>query len=107
MYEYSAKILRVIDGDTVEAEVDLGFHLKSTMRFRLAGINTPEMNTVEGKKAKSTLLAMIEGKTVTILTLKDKQEKYGRYLAVIMLDNKNINDWLVEQNLAVRYMDNK
>jgi micrococcal nuclease len=103
MYEYRAKIIRVVDGDTVDAEIDLGFHIKTTMKLRLAGINSPELNTQEGKKSKSVLLSLIEGENVTIQTIKDKQEKYGRYLAVIIKDSKNVNEWLVEQNLAVRY----
>lgn len=103
MYEYQAKILRVVDGDTVEAEVDLGFHIKMNMSIRLAGINAPEMKTVEGKKTKAELITLLEDKTVTILTLKDKQEKYGRYLGIIMKGNQNINEWLVEQKMAVRY----
>lgn len=104
MYEYQAKVIRVIDGDTVDVEVDLGFHIKTTMKIRLAGINAPEINTVEGKKTKSELLSLIEDQTVTLLTIRDKQEKYGRYLGVIIKDKTNINDWLVEQKMAVRYM---
>jgi micrococcal nuclease len=105
MYEYKAKIIRVVDGDTVDAEVDLGFHVVITMKFRLAGINAPEMKTAEGKKAKSALISVIEGKTVKILTIKDKQEKYGRYLAIILENDKNnVNNWLVEQGLATPYM---
>ena len=104
-YEYKAKVLRVVDGDTIDAEVDLGFHIKMEMKLRLAGINAPEMNTVEGKKSRAALMSLIEGQDVTIFTIKDRQEKYGRYLAVVitMKDHKNINEWLVEQNLAVKY----
>jgi micrococcal nuclease len=103
MYEYKAKIIRVIDGDTIDAEVDLGFNIKMVMKIRLAGINAPEMNTQEGKRTKDALLTLIEGENVTLLSIKDKQEKYGRYLGVIVKDNKNVNEWLVEQNMAVRY----
>jgi micrococcal nuclease len=103
MFEYEAKILRVIDGDTVEAEVDLGFRVKMTMKLRLATINAPEISTAEGKKTKAVLVNAIEGKKVTILSLKDKQEKYGRYLAHIICDKVFINEWLVEQKLAEKY----
>ncbi len=104
MYDYQAKVLRVIDGDTIDAEVDLGFHIKMVMKIRLAGINAPEMNTVEGKKTKAELITLLEDQTITLLTFKDKQEKYGRYLGVVIKDKQNINEWLVEQKLAVRYM---
>ena len=103
MYEYKAKVLRVVDGDTIDAEVNLGFNIKAEMKFRLAHINAPEMNTNEGKNAKLVLAERIENKEVTILSLKDRKEKYGRYLAVIVSDNININEWLVQQNLAVKY----
>lgn len=103
MYEYQAKVTRVIDGDTIEAEVDLGFHIKINMKIRFAGINAPEMNTVEGRKIKAELITLLEDQTVTLLTVKDKQEKYGRYLGIIVKDKQNINEWLVEQKLAVRY----
>jgi|694.fasta_scaffold03931_6 micrococcal nuclease len=103
MYEYQAKVTRVVDGDTIEAEVDLGFHIKMNMKIRLAGINAPEMNTVEGRKLKAELITLLEDKTVTLLTVKDKQEKYGRYLGIIVKDKQNINEWLVEQKMAVRY----
>ena len=104
MYEYQAKVTRVVDGDTIEAEVDLGFHIKMNMKIRLAGINAPEMNTVEGRKLKAELITLLEDKTITLLTVKDKQEKYGRYLGIIVKGKQNINEWLVEQKLAVRYM---
>jgi micrococcal nuclease len=73
------------------------------MKIRLAGINAPEMNTVEGRKLKAELITLLEDKTVTLLTVKDKQEKYGRYLGIIVKDKQNINEWLVEQKMAVRY----
>lgn len=104
MYEYQAKVLRVVDGDTIDAEVDLGFHIKMVMKIRLAGINAPEMDTDSGKKTKAQLVTLLENQTITLLTIKDKQEKYGRYLGVIVKDKQNINEWLVEQKLAVRYM---
>jgi micrococcal nuclease len=103
MYEYQAKVIRVVDGDTIEVEVDLGFHIKMNMKIRLAGINAPEMSTAEGKKTKAEMIHLLEDQTVTLLTIKDKQEKYGRYLGVIVKNKQNINEWLVEQKLAVRY----
>jgi micrococcal nuclease len=89
MYTYRAKIISVYDGDTVTALVDLGFHVKMEMKLRLAGIDAPEVRGPErpqGLVARDFLRKLILGKTVTIITKKDRQEKYGRYLAEIYLD---------------------
>ncbi len=62
MYEYRARITRVIDGDTVEAEIDLGFHVSLTVTLRLAGINAPETKGTErprGLAATRSLDALI------------------------------------------------
>jgi len=89
MYEYKAEVTRVIDGDTVEAVVDLGFGVSRKDKFRLAGINAPEMRGPEreaGKAAKQWLIDHLKSynNEVRIQTIKDKQGKYGRYLAELM-----------------------
>ena len=89
MYEYNAKVLRVIDGDTIEAVVDLGFGVSRKDKFRLAGINAPEMRGEEreaGKAAKEWLVNFlkIHNNEVRVQTIKDKQGKYGRYLAELL-----------------------
>lgn len=111
IYEYSARVLRVVDGDTVQLEVDLGFDVRQRMTVRLYGINAPEMNTAEGKAAKLHLAMMIpEGTMLTLQTIKDKREKYGRYLAILLAklvaggELVNINTKLVEDGHAVPYM---
>jgi len=53
MYEYNAQLVRVVDGDTVDISVDLGFHISQQIRVRLNGINSPETSTPAGKGAKS------------------------------------------------------
>lgn len=81
MYVYNCKILRVIDGDTVDAEVDLGFHIKFKMKVRLSKFDAPELSTPEGQIAKAALIHLFDSEEqFTIHTEKDKQEKYGRYL---------------------------
>ncbi|MGB0788299.1 MAG: thermonuclease family protein [Marinirhabdus sp.] len=107
MYHYKAKITGVYDGDTVTAVVDLGFLHYQKMRLRLYGINTPE---IRGKERKEGLVArdivreMILDKEVEIHTYKDKQGKFGRYLATIIIDGVNVNKWLVENGHAVPYL---
>ena len=109
MYEYRARIVRVIDGDTVKAEVDLGFHISSRMTMRLFGINTPEIKGVsrpEGLAARDFLIQLIDTYThdtgeLTIRTQKDATEKYGRLLATLLADNVNLNEALIAAGHAV------
>ena len=107
MYEQNAKIISIYDGDTVTAEVDLGFNVTITEKFRLVRINAPEVRGEEredGLKSRDRLRELILNKNVIIKTLKDRKGKYGRYLAEIYIheDDKttNVNDWLVTENLA-------
>jgi len=93
MYSYKAKIIRVIDADTVEAEVDLGFHIKITEKFRILNYDAPEThrprNLFEkkhGMEATKKAKSLLEGKEFNIYTAKDKKGKYGRYLVTIELD---------------------
>ncbi|HET8803484.1 MAG TPA: thermonuclease family protein [Aequorivita sp.] len=107
MYQYKAKIIDVYDGDTVTAMVDLGFYHFQQMKFRLYGINTPEIRGEErerGLVVRDIMRAMILDKEVTINSYKDKQEKYGRYLANIIVDEIDLNLWLVQNGHAEEYM---
>lgn len=111
MYEYNATVTRVIDGDTVEAMVDLGFCTHVNLNFRLFGIDTPEMhstNLVEREKAqaaKNRLIDLIEGKDVVVRT--HKADKYGRWLAEIKVvgstDIGTVNTQLIAEGLAKQY----
>ena len=85
MYEYEAVVMRVIDGDTVDLKVDLGFRTFKEDRFRLMGINAPDNENPDGKKAATLhLLSLIPlGSNVFIITDKNRTEKYGRWLATI------------------------
>lgn len=109
MYLYRATVLRIVDADTIHADVDLGFDIRRRDSFRLAGINAPELSTAAGKEAKAYLERLLPKDAagaylpVTIRTEKDRREKYGRYLAWIELDGKTVNEILVEQGYAVRY----
>jgi micrococcal nuclease len=106
-YEYRAGVVRWIDGDTVELEVDLGFHLTRQDHFRLDGIDTPE----KGKAGAITARLRAEqlappGTEVQITTT--KADKYGRYLAAIWTDvGPTINHILVEEGFAKPYFGGK
>lgn len=107
MYEYKCTVIRVIDGDTVDCSVDLGFEVSVKQRFRLMGINAPETKTPEGKKAKARLQELMpEGAVMFVKTFKDKKEKYGRYLGRFYDDDGHeVNERMVLEGLAVRYME--
>jgi micrococcal nuclease len=91
MYTYKATLLRVVDGDTVSLDIDLGLETSRKITIRLHGINTPEMNTEEGKKAKEVLTSLL-GQELIVLTLKDRREKYGRYLGILFNNVHNTQD---------------
>jgi len=111
MYEYSCKVERVVDGDTIDVTLDLGFDIFHKCRVRLYGIDTPESRTrnkdekARGKMAGSFLKeAVEEGKKVVIQTkLKDSKGKYGRVLGDVVVDGKNINQMMIKCHLAVAY----
>jgi endonuclease YncB( thermonuclease family) len=96
MYTYKAKLNRVVDGDTVNLTIDLGFRLTYTANCRLAGINAPEMNTDEGKVSKVALMQMLNSEFTIESTGLDK---YGRPVVKI----GNINDKMVEGGYATKY----
>jgi micrococcal nuclease len=103
MYEYYTKIDKVVDGDTVDVFIDLGFSVWHKERIRLAGIDTAEKNTPLGKALKKFLVENLEGKMVKLQV--SKPDKYGRYLGVAFLKDSNIsiNDQLIKANLAKAY----
>jgi len=110
MYEYNCKIVRVVDGDTVDVDIDLGFDTwRCGERIRLYGIDTPECRTRDAEEKAAGILAkeFVEdtlhvGGTYK-LTTKEKG-KFGRYLGVIKLtDDTSINVALVKERLAVSY----
>ena len=112
MYEYKATVKRVIDGDSVVLDIDLGFYMfMNETKIRLYGIDTPEMNSEDPLLRLQAVLAarylydnLPVGSKVTIKTVLDKREKYGRLLATIITqDGFNINDGLLENKLAINY----
>ena len=117
MYEYSCKILRVIDGDTVDVDIDLGFGVwMHKERVRLYGIDTPESRTRDLEEKKYGLIAkehiksfMPVGSMQTLVTVKDKAGKFGRILGKFLIYDKTteaqmtINDWMIREHHAVAY----
>jgi micrococcal nuclease len=118
MYEYKIKSIdHIVDGDTFDCSIDLGFNISHKIRVRMWGINTPESRTrdleekkrgLESKKRLVELLEQYEGDL--ILATKEKG-KYGRYLGIVLVDDGehrvDINRLLVTEGYAVEYFGGK
>ncbi len=108
MYTYKAVIKNVVDGDTIDVTIDLGFDVYHSIRLRLADIDTPEMNSSlmeereRAKKAKAYVQAYL-GREVVIKT--SKADKYGRYIATVYISGElmTLNAKLLNEGLAVKY----
>ena len=111
MYEYACKVERVVDGDTVDCVMDLGFDILYKCRVRLFGIDTPESRTrnldekARGKMAGAFLKNKIDaGEKIVIQTkLKDSRGKFGRVLGNIIVDGININQLMIDNYHAAAY----
>ena len=119
MYEYKIKVTRVVDGDTVDAELDLGFNIIYKERIRLMGIDTPESRTrnkVEkklGLKSKARLKELIsEHKgNIILTTAKEGKGKFGRILGSLVISDNgveaNLNDIMIAEGHAREYFGGK
>ena len=117
MFEYSCTIIKVVDGDTVDVDIDLGFGVwLKKQRIRLYGIDTPESRTRDleekkyGNAAKAFVLAHLPvGETRTLITVQDKTGKYGRILGKFKAYDPdldawvNMNQWMIIKHLGVEY----
>jgi micrococcal nuclease len=107
MFEYRGKVLDVHDGDTITVDIDLGLDVQLRgQKVRLRGIQSPELNTDEGKAAQRYLEALLKDQCVLIRTFKDRREKFGRYLAeVCTIIGDSCGEWasklMVENGHAV------
>ena len=114
MYTYSAKLIRVIDGDTVDLEIDLGFDISIRQRLKLYGVDTPDSRSVnsdtkqKGLEAKQRLTELLP-RQFKINTILNKRGKYGRVLGTIFVNDKetgeeiNVNELMVKEGHAVKY----
>ena len=115
MYEYRCKIVKIIDGDTVDVDIDLGFGVwMHKERIRLYGIDTPESRTRDLDEKKYGLIAkgwierfMPVGSMQTLITQKDKSGKFGRILGKFRVNDGSydiiLNDWMISNHHAVAY----
>lgn len=111
MYQYKAVIKSVYDGDTCTAIVDLGFTVSVEVKFRLFGIDTPELKggtpatKAAGQKAKERVKQLVEGKTV-FLDSYQGSDAFGRWLCIIRLPDAtvSINQLLLDEGHAIRFL---
>ena len=112
MYQYKAKVIQVVDGNTVILDIDLGFGIIMTdQNCQLFGIATPELRDKDpvlreaALVAKNFLVSKVEGKTLLIDTIKDRDDKYGRMLVTLRSEEDRVpwNQVMIELGYAVAY----
>ena len=109
MYKYRANLVRIIDGDTIEADIDLGFRIKIRQKIRLFGINTAdlrsknEVNRQLAKAAKRRLEELLRPLNGEFNLLSHGVGKFGRCLGEIFVNEECINDILLSEGLADKY----
>lgn len=113
MYTYCAKVIRVIDGATLDAEIDLGFGVSLTQRVKLYGINTADMNSSDSdekkksKEAREHLSSILTTKII-VNTILNRRGKVGRVLGIVYIEDSeririNINEKMVNDGFATEY----
>ena len=104
-YIRKAKIFNIVDGDTIDGFVDLGYRIWTEQRFRLLDVNTPERGKLGFKEATDYVTERLLGKEIYLQSEKD--DSFGRWLATVYIDDTTINMELLETGLAVPYVKNK
>ena len=103
------KILRVVDGDTLDVEIDLGYHLKTVQRVRLLGLNCAEMKS-GGQPAKDQVAKWVQECGGEAAIMSNKQDSFGRWLAeiVLLFDRPaSLNQMLLHTGLALPYRETR
>lgn len=101
MYEYTAQVTNVVDGDTIDVVVDLGFKIKTAQRLRLARVDTPERHQADYDTAKKFTKDLLLNKDVFIRT--HKVSKWGYYLVDVIHQGQDVADILIAANLGRPY----
>jgi micrococcal nuclease len=111
-YLYRAVVVNVVDGDTIDADIDLGFYVWiKKQRIRLLGIEAPEPKGAtrpEGERATEFLKSLIDGKTIILRTVKgndggDRDDSFGRWLGTVYLNGVDVNAEMIDSGHAARY----
>ena len=113
MFTYDCEITYIVDGDTCDVKIDLGFDVFYKTRVRLHGINAPESRTrdkeekVKGLAAKARLIELLEEHDNEFILISHGVGKYGRCLGEIIVDDININQKLITEGHAKEYHGGK
>ena len=109
-YLYRGRVVKVVDGDTVDVDIDLGFGITRRERVRLAGVNTPELHSKDAgeqeaaRGAKAFVVDWLAPLSEVFLRTEKEREKYGRYLAeVLSPSGESLNILLVQSGMASPY----
>ena len=113
LYHYKAKVINIVDGDTIDVALDLGFHIiMNDLRIRLYGIDTPEVRTsdevekLQGQLSKQVVEQLCPVGSIVIIKTDIKTDKFGRTLGNITNHNQiNVNEYLIEHHYALAYHD--
>jgi len=105
LYTYGLKNVRVVDGDTLECDIDLGFGVALTKcKVRVAHVNAPEKDTPEGIAAKEYTAKIVATSKSIVVTVKNHaKDKYGRILGDIFCDDSDLAQFLIANNHGVAY----
>lgn len=107
MYTYKSRVEKVIDGDTVRLDIDLGFTVHWKSNCRLYGINTPELNSKNPEEKIKALEAkqyLIDNLPTEVTIISRELDKYGRPLVDIYVDNRLINQEIIDNGFSKPYM---
>lgn len=109
MYYYNSRVEKIIDGDTVRLDIDLGFTVHWKSNCRLYGVNTPELNSKDPEERIKALEAkqyLIDNLPLDVIIVSQELDKYGRPLVDIYVDNgeRHINQELIDKGFSKPYM---
>ncbi len=100
MYQYAARYVRAVDGDTAGLDLDLGFYQWRLGRtYRLARIDAPELRNEGGPAARDALAGVLSG-AVSLLVTTSRADSFDRWIVDLYADGRNVSDWLVERGFA-------
>jgi micrococcal nuclease len=109
-YTYKGEVVYVVDGDTIDVVIDLGFRVSIQQRVRLLGVNAPELHSssmeerVDAIRAREWVFNHLQDKEVVLISHKPiSVDKYGRYLAQVWIGDLNVNAELLKLNLVKEY----
>lgn len=110
LYSYRVRsIERVVDGDTFDCILDLGFNVLLAARVRMAGVDTPESRTADAEEkvfgllSKEWLKNNLHGTVIITTQVEKENEKFGRVLGTVYANGKNLNQAMIQENMAVAY----